>query len=53
MKKIPLESMTADEAITALEMIDHDFYIFKDSDTNRISIAHLRHDGNYGVIETE
>jgi len=52
-KKIPLESMTADEAITALEMIDHDFYIFKDSDTDQISIAYLRHDGNYGVIETE
>lgn len=52
-KKIPLESMTADEAIIALEMIDHDFYIFKDADTDQISIAYLRHDGNYGIIETE
>ena len=52
-KKIPLESMTSAEAITALEMIDHDFYLFKDSETSQISIAYLRHDGNYGIIETE
>lgn len=52
-KKIPLESMTAEEAITALEMIDHDFYIFKDTGTHQISIAYLRHDGKYGIIETE
>lgn len=52
-KKIPLESMTSEEAITALEVIDHDFYIYKDSQTEKISIAYLRKDGNYGVIETE
>ena len=52
-KKIPLESMTSAEAITALEMIDHDFYIFKDNETRQIAIAYLRDDGQYGIIETK
>ena len=52
-KKIPIESMIADEAISFLEKIDHDFYIFKDADANQISIAYIRPDGNYGILETE
>lgn len=52
-KTIELEEMEVDEAITALEMLGHDFYIFKDEETKKVSIAYLRNDGTYGVIETE
>ena len=35
------------EAIHKLQMTDHIFYIFTYSDTNQISIAYLKNDGNY------
>lgn len=52
-KQIELDELTTDEAITALEMLGHDFYIFKNEDTKNVNVAYLRHDGKYGVIETK
>jgi putative sigma-54 modulation protein len=52
-KSIMLDEMTVDEAITALEVLGHDFYIFKDEDSGNVSVLYLRNDGKYGVIETE
>ena len=52
-KSIMLEKMNTEEAITALEMLGHDFFIYKDDDTKRVNVLYLRHDGKYGVIETE
>ncbi|MCK5388081.1 MAG: ribosome-associated translation inhibitor RaiA [Candidatus Izimaplasma sp.] len=52
-KSIKLDDMSIDEAITAMEMLGHDFFIFRDESTSKTSIAYLRNDGKYGVIETE
>jgi len=52
-KNIVLDEMSVEEAITALEMLGHDFYIFKNEDTKHVNVAYLRNDGKYGVIETE
>ena len=52
-KSIVLDHMSGEEAITAMEMLGHDFFIFKDEDTDKVNIAYLRNDGKYGVIETE
>jgi putative sigma-54 modulation protein len=51
-KEITLESLTSDEAISALEVLDHDFYIFKDATTQRVSVSYRRKDGSYGIIKT-
>ena len=45
--------MDTEEAITALEVLGHDFYIYKNEDTNQVNVLYLRNDGTYGVIETE
>ncbi len=52
-KKVVLEPMSKDDAITALEMLGHDFYIFKNEETNQVNVAYLRNNGSYGIIETE
>jgi len=52
-KNIVLEEMTIDEAVTALELLGHDFYIFKNDETKNVNVAYLRNDGKYGIIETE
>ncbi len=51
-KKIKLEILSLDEAITQMELLGHDFFIFKNED-NLLSVLYLRDDGKYGLIETE
>ncbi len=52
-KQIRLEKMTTDEAITAMEMLGHDFFLYKDDESNRTALVYLRDDGKYALIETE
>jgi putative sigma-54 modulation protein len=52
-KKFTLKPMSADEAAMQMEMLNHDFFIFQDTDTDQISVIYKRHDGNYGIIEPE
>ena len=51
-KKIKLEILSLEEAITQMDLLGHDFFIFKNED-NVASILYLREDGKYGLIETE
>ncbi len=52
-KSIILDRMSVHEGIIAMEMLGHDFFIFRDEDTNKVNVSYLREDGKYGVIETE
>ena len=51
-KKIKLEILSLEEAITQMELLDHDFFIYKNED-NETCLLYLRDDGRYGLIETE
>jgi len=39
------------EAIFALDYIDHDFYVFRDEETNEISVVYKRNAGGVGLIQ--
>ncbi len=52
-KTIELEPMSSEEAITAMEMLGHDFYIYRDADTQKVNVLYLRNDGDYAVIEAD
>lgn len=52
-KLIETKPMSRDEAILQMELVDHDFYIFKDEKTMEISVIYKRKDGNYGLINTK
>lgn len=52
-KKIELRPMTPEEAIQAMELTDHDFYIFVDKNTSLTNVVYRREDGDYAVIETK
>jgi len=52
-KTIEPEEMTSEDAITAMEMLGHDFYIYRDADTKNVNVLYLREDGGYGVIEAK
>jgi putative sigma-54 modulation protein len=52
-KKIEVKPMDEEEALLQMELLGHQFYIFKDADTNNIAVVYKRTDGNYGIIESE
>ncbi len=51
-KSVELEPMTVDDAIVQMEMLGHDFFVFLNSETNKVSVIYLRSDHDYGIIET-
>lgn len=51
-KKIYLKPMDEEEAIMQMELLGHTFFVFKNTDTDNICIIYKRHDGDYGLIET-
>lgn len=51
-KTLEMKPMDEEEAILELELLGHDFFIYKDAKTSDINILYKRKDGNYGIIET-
>ena len=45
--------MNEEEAILQMELLNHEFYMYKDSETNKPTVVYKRTDGNYGLIESE
>ena len=52
-KRVEVKPMDEEEAILQMELLGHQFYMFKDVDTNKPSVVYKRKDGNYGLIESE
>ncbi len=50
-KKFPVKPMDVDEAILQMNMLGHQFYMFRNMDTNEINVVYARRDGNYGLLE--
>lgn len=50
-KTIDLKPMDEEEAILQMELLGHDFFIFKNVDTENISVVYKRKDGRYGIID--
>ena len=51
-KKFQLEPMTADEAIMQMEMLNHEFFVYLNMETDSVNVAYKRKDGDYGILET-
>ena len=52
-KTLNTKPMDEEEAMLQMEMLGHDFFVYKDRDTKRVCIIYKRKDNNYGIIETE
>ncbi len=50
-KTVYAEEMVLDEAIMRMEMLSHSFFIYKDSDSEKVAVVYKRNDGGYGLIE--
>jgi putative sigma-54 modulation protein len=51
-KKIELTPMSMEEAIIQMELLEHNFFVYADMETNEISVVYKRKNDDYGVIET-
>ena len=49
-KEHPATPKTVDDALSEMELVGHDFYLFIDSETNRPSVVYRRHAYDYGLI---
>ena len=45
--------MSTEEAILQMELVEHNFFVFKDSDTDNVNVIYKRKDGNYGLLEPD
>ena len=52
-KRYSLKPMSPEEAVLQMNMLGHDFFIFKDAESFTTSIVYKRKSGDYGLIETE
>ena len=50
-KYFAMPPMTTQEALEQLQLVDHDFYMFRNSETDEINVIYIRNHGGYGVIQ--
>lgn len=50
-KEIELKPMSEEEAILQMNLIDHEFFIFRNAKSGDIETVYKRSDGNYGLIK--
>ena len=51
-KHIEMKPMDEEEAILEMNLLGHEFFVYKDMHTNQVCVLYKRKDGNYGLIET-
>ncbi len=51
MKYFAMPPMAIEEALEQLQLVDHDFYMFRNKDTDEINVIYIRNHGGYGVIQ--
>lgn len=52
-KRFPMKPMSVEEAARQMELVGHDFFLFRNVESGEISAVYRRHDGGYGLIEPE
>ncbi|MDR3560146.1 MAG: ribosome-associated translation inhibitor RaiA [Negativicutes bacterium] len=52
-KRFAIKPMTTEEAIMQMNLINHDFFVFTNAETEDVNVLYRRRDGHYGLIEPE
>lgn len=50
-KKIGIKPMFIEDAIMQMNLLHHDFFVYEDAESGKISVVYRRKDGNFGLIE--
>ncbi len=49
-KEFAVKPMHSEEALEQMELLGHDFFVFRDAQNNFVNVLYRRKDGNYGLI---
>ena len=52
-KRFAVKPMSTEEAILQMNLLNHDFFVFRKSDDNSLCIVYQRKNGGYGLIVTD
>jgi len=50
-KQFAVKPMNAEEAVLQLELVGHDFFVFRNEASDEVNVIYRRRDGGYGLIE--
>ena len=52
-KHFALTALSAEEAVLQLELVGHDFFVFRNAASEAVNVVYRRRDGGYGLIEPQ
>jgi len=52
-KSVLMKPMSVNEAALQMQLIHHDFFVFNNIDTEKVSVIYCRKDGDFGLLEPE
>jgi putative sigma-54 modulation protein len=52
-KQFAVKPMSAEEAALQLELVGHDFFVFRSDESGDVNVIYRRRDGGYGLIEPQ
>ncbi len=52
-KRFALKPMDSEEAVLQMELLSHDFFVFRNAHSGDVNVVYKRRDGNFGLIEPE
>lgn len=52
-KRFPIKPMSVEEATLQMDLLDHDFFVFTNAETDEVNVVYRRKNGDYGLIEPQ
>lgn len=52
-KRFMIKPMPVEEAILQMNLLGHNFFMFRNAETDQMNVLYKRRDGNYGLIEPD
>ena len=50
-KRFAVKPAQVDEAVLQMDLLGHNFYVFRNANTDEVNVVYRRRDGHYGLIE--
>jgi putative sigma-54 modulation protein len=52
-KRFAVKPVEVEEAVLQMDLLGHNFYVFRNARTDEVNVVYRRRDGYYGLIEPE
>lgn len=52
-KRFVIKPMSAEEAVLQMDLLDHQFFLFRNVETGEVNVVYRRKDGGFGLLEPD